>query len=161
MALALGSGYLVVDDLTYDPPASPPESSFLLGASPSTARFAPGTKSPQIKIPVTWTANRSPPASPVALELSAPPGVTGTFIPNPTGSGQSTLVLEAEKSVKPGKYTVTVDGYVEKGGASEKHSSVQIPIEITEPFTLDQLGKYPVSRCTPVEVPIGSPRTRG
>ena len=152
--LSPGSGYLVVDDLTYDPPSSPPESSFLLGASPATARLAPGTKSPQIKIPVTWTANPNPSASPVSMELSAPPGITGTFTPNPTGTGQSILVLEAEKSVEPKKYTVTVDGYVDKGGGSEKHSSVQIPIEITEPFTLDQLGKYPVSRCTPVDVPV-------
>ncbi len=95
------------------------------------------------------------------MELSAPAGVTGTFTPNPTNTGESTLVLEAEKSVEPGKYTVTVDGYVEKGGASEKHSSVQIAIEITEPFTLDQLGKYPVSRCTPVEVPIRIPKDPG
>ncbi len=159
--LSGGAGYLVVDDLTYDPPSSPPESSFLLGASPPVARFAPGTKSPQIKMPVTWTANPNPEASPVSLELSAPPGVTGTFTPNPTGSGEAKLVLEADKSVEPGKYTVTVDGYVDKGGPSEKHASVQIPIEITEPFTLDQLGKYPVSRCTPVEVPIRIPKDPG
>src|SRR4029077_19700620 len=101
------------------PPSSPPESSFLLGASPPVARFAPGTKSPQIKIPVTWTANPNPSASPVSMELSAPPGVTGTFTPNPTNTGQSILVLEGEKSVEPGKYTVTVDGYVDKGGGSE------------------------------------------
>ena len=79
--LAGGTGYLVVDDLTYDPPSSPPESSFLLGASPSTTRLAPGTKSPQIKIPVTWTANPNPSASPVSLELTAPSGITGTFTP--------------------------------------------------------------------------------
>jgi len=161
VALALGSPYLVVDDLTYDPPSSPPESSFLLGASPSVARFAPGAKSPQIKIPVTWTANPNPAASPVSLELTAPPGITGTFTPPVTTSGESKLVLEAEKSVKPGKFTVTVDGYVDKGESSEKHSSIQIPVEITEPFTLDQLAKYPVSRCTPVEVPIRIPKDPG
>ena len=83
---------------------------------------------------------------------TAPPGVTGTFAPNPTSTGQSILVLEAEKLAEPGKYTVTVDGYVDKGEPSEKHSSVQIPLEITEPFTVDPLGDYPVSRCTPVDV---------
>ena len=160
VALSIGaqSNYLVVDDLTYDPPASPPESSFLLGASPPIARLAPGTKSPQIKVPVTWTANPNPSASPVTLELNAPPGITGTFTPNPTGSGQSILVLEAEKSVEPTKpeekLSVTIDGYVDKGEPSEKHSSVQIPVEITEPFTLNGLGDHLVSRCTPDEVGI-------
>ena len=152
--LTPGSGYLVVDDLTYDPPSSPPESSFLLGASPTTARIAPGAKSPQIKIPVTWTANPNPSASPVSLELSAPLGVTGSFTPNPTNTGQSILVLEVEKLAEPGQYTVTVDGYVDKGEPSEKHSSVQIPLEITEPFSVNPLGDHLVSRCTPDEVGI-------
>ena len=92
------------------------------------------------------------------------PGLAGTHrrrrgSPGPSRrtrppAAQSTLVLEAGKSAEPGKYTVTVDGYVDKGEPSEKHSSVQIPVEITEPFILDPLGNYPVSRCTPVEVPI-------
>ena len=160
VALSLGgqSNYLVVDDLTYDPPASPPESSFLLGASPPVARLAPGTKSPQIKVPVTWTANPNPSASPVTFELEAPPGITGTFTPNPTGSGQTILVLEAEKSVEPTnpeeKLNVTVNGYVDKGEPSEKHSSVQIPVEITEPFSVSPLGDHLVSRCTPDEVGV-------
>jgi hypothetical protein len=152
--LSPGSGYLVVDDLTYDPPSSPPESSFLLGASPTTARVAPGAKSPQIKIPVTWTANPDPSATPVSLELSAPPGVTGTFVPNPTNTGQSILVLEVEKLAEPGQYTVTVDGYVDKGEPSEKHSSVQIPFEITEPFSVNPLGDHLVSRCTPDDIGV-------
>ena len=152
--LSPGSGYLVVDDLSYDPPSSPPESSFLLGASPTTVRIAPGAKSPQIKIPITWTANPDPSASPVSLELTAPPGVTGTFVPNPTNTGQSILVLEAEKLAEPGQYTVTVDGYVDKGEPSEKHSSVQIPLEITEPFSVNPLGDHLVSRCTPDDVGV-------
>jgi hypothetical protein len=152
--LSPGSGYLVVDDLTYDPPSSPPESSFLLGASPPTVRLAPGTESPQIKIPITWTANPNPSESPVSLELTAPAGVTGSFSPNPTSSGESILTLDAAKSATPGKYTVTVDGYVDKGESSEKHSSVQIPLEVTEPFIVDPLSTYTVGRCTPADVPI-------
>ena len=148
------SGSLVVDDLTYEPPSSPPESSFLLGASPASTRLAPGTKSPQIKIPITWTANPNPSESPVSLELTAPAGVTGTFSPPTTTTGQSILVLEAAKSATPGSYMVTVDGYVDKGGLSEKHSSVQIPVEVTEPFVVDPLADYTVGRCTPTEVPI-------
>ncbi len=80
--------------------------------------------------------------------------MTGTFTPNPTNTGQSILVLEAEKLTEPGQYTVTVDGYVDKGEPSEKHSSVQIPLEITEPFNVNPLGDHLVSRCTPDEVGI-------
>ena len=101
--LSPGSGYLVVDDLSYEPPSSPPESSFLLGASPSTARFAPGAKSPQIKIPVTWTANPNPSASPVSMELTRPRASPAASPPIPTGSGQSILVLEAKSRSNRGQ----------------------------------------------------------
>ncbi len=98
------------------------------------------TRTPR-KAPSRWSSPRRP-GSPAPSRRTRPAAV------------QSTLVLEAEKSATPGKYTVTVDGYVDKGEPSEKHSSVQIPLEITEPFILDPLGDYPVARCTPDDVPI-------
>ncbi len=66
----------------------------------------PGTKSPQIKIPVTWTANPNPSATPVSLELTAPPGITGTFTPTrPTAANRSSSSKPKNRS-EPGKYTV-------------------------------------------------------
>jgi len=153
VGLPAANTLLLVDDLTYNEPSSPPESSFLLGAKPPSAAVAEGGEV-GVKIPITWTNNPEPSKSPVELEASTPSGVSASFAPNPTGSGSSTMTLHATKSAPVGRQTVTVTGYVDRGEPSEKKSSVEVPLEVLAPFEISPLGKWAVAPCTPQQIPL-------
>ena len=156
VTLAYGNTILRVDDLTYDPPSSPPESTFLIGASPPATAVTPGQQV-SVKIPITWSNNPKPEESPVSLEVSAPAGVTGEFLPNPTTTGTATLTLKAAKSAFPGQYTVFVDGYVDKGGASEKHAQAEIGLEVITPFFVAYPGATTIAPCTSQQLTVQVP----
>jgi hypothetical protein len=47
------------------------------------------------------------------METSLPAGITGSFSPNPTSSGSSTLTLHAAKNAAVGPGTLTIHGYVD------------------------------------------------
>lgn len=143
-----GSHKLLIDDLVYEPPSSPPDSSFLIGASPNWARIAPGG-SVQINIPISWVNNPNPAASPVSFELTSPAGINGSFSPNPSNTGTSKLTLSVEKWANAGDYSLTVDAYVDKGLPSEKHAATTIPFTIELPFTIDPPGAVKLAPCTP------------
>lgn len=144
---------LIVDDLIYEPPSSPPESSFVLGAKPNWTRTSPGG-TVGIDIPVTWVNNPNPSAASVALELSAPSGVDGTFSPNPTATGTSRLTITVDKSTPAGSHTLRVDGYVDKGLPSQKHAVTTIALEVEEPIVVQPPGTVEVAPCTPLQIPI-------
>jgi hypothetical protein len=153
VGLTVGNSYLSLDDLTYDPPSSPPESSFLLGSNPSVANVVPGGES-ELSIPISWTNNPNPSASPVLLELSAPSGITGSFSPNPTSSGSSTLKLKVAKSAATGTGTLEVTGYVDKGLVSEKTSSISIPLYVSPAFEIVNPGAVTLAPCTRRDVTL-------
>jgi len=153
VGLTVGNSYLSLDDLTYDPPSSPPESSFLLGANPPAANLVAGGET-QVKVPVSWTNNPNPSASPVLMETSLPAGITGSFSPNPTSSGSSTLTLHAAKNAAVGPGTLTIHGYVDKGLASEKTASVTIPLGVSAPFEIVKPRAVTVAPCTPRKVEL-------
>jgi len=127
--LAAGASYLLVDDLTYNPPSSPPASSFIIGANPSTVQTALGQQI-QIKTPITWSNNPDPSQSPVPLELAPPAGITGSFSPQTTTTGTSTLTLNIDKSTDPVNTSIAITGYVDKGQPSEKHATKIVPEEV-------------------------------
>jgi hypothetical protein len=154
--LSFGNTTLRVDDLTYDPPSSPPESSFLLGSNHPSTAVTPGHQV-EVKIPITWSNNPNPSLSPVTLEASASGGVTASFSPNPTTTGTSTLTLAAAKSAPAGQQTITVDGYVDKGLGTEKHASTQIQLETIVPFFVSEPGATSVAPCTPKQVTFQVP----
>ena len=153
VGLTVGNSYLSLDDLTYDPPSSPPESSFLLGANPPAANLVAGGET-QVKVPVSWTNNPNPSASPVLMETSLPGGITGSFSPNPTTSGSSTLTLHAAKNAAVGAGTLTIHGYVDKGLASEKTASLTIPLGVSAPFEIVKPPAVTVAPCTPRKVEL-------
>jgi hypothetical protein len=154
--LAFGNTLLRVDDLTYDPPSSPPESSFLLGSNHPSTAVTPGQKV-EVKIPVTWSNNPTPALSPVELEASTPAGVSASFEPNPTTTLTSTLTLTAAKSAPAGVNTVTVDGYVDKGLGTEKHASTQIQLKTETPFFVSNPGALSFAPCTPRQIAVQVP----
>lgn len=143
-----GGTNLLVDDLTYYPPSSPPESSFLLGANPSAVATAQGN-TVEVKIPVTWTDNPNPSSSPVQFEATTPAGVEATFSPNPSTTGTSTMTLEIAQNAEPGTTAVTVTGYVEKGKAGEKSASVEIPVGISSALEVSAAEPITLAPCTP------------
>jgi hypothetical protein len=153
VGLTAQTGYLWLDDLTYDPPSSPPESSFLLGANPSVANLVPGGQT-ELKVPISWTNNPDPSSSPVLLEASLPSGITGSFSPNPTSTGTSTLTLHAAKSAVTGPDSMTIQGYVDKGLASEKSSSLTLPVDVSPAFEFVKPGTVTVAPCTPRQVQL-------
>ncbi|MGA8745222.1 MAG: hypothetical protein WB507_05110 [Solirubrobacterales bacterium] len=148
-----GNTDLLVDDLTYYPPASPPESSFRLGANPPAVATTAGNEV-AVKIPVTWTNNPEPSKSPVQFEVSAPPGVEGSFSENPSSSGHSVLNLKIAKNATPGQTEVTVTGYVEKGKAGEKTASIEIPLGISSALEVSGVQTVTVAPCTPRQVEL-------
>jgi hypothetical protein len=143
-----GGTNLLLDDLTYYPPASPPESSFRLGANPSAVATTQGN-TVEVKVPVVWSNNPDPSASPVQFEAQTPEGVEATFSPNPSSTSTTTMTLTIAKDAQPGQTAVTVMGYVEKGKASEKRASVEIPLGISS--ALEPSGAEPLTLapCTP------------
>lgn len=145
---AVGSQLLVLDDLTYDPPVAPPASSFSLGASPPSQRIARGA-TVTAAIPVTWFDNPTPASSPIAFEISAPPGITASITPNPSTSGQAILTMTAAAGASPGPATVKVDGHVGKGTPGEKRASASVDLLVEDPFTVQLLPGTPVPPCTP------------
>ena len=153
VGLTVGTNNLSLDDLTYDPPSSPPESSFLLGANPPAANLVAGGET-QVKIPVSWTNNPDPSASPVLMETALPAGITGSFSPNPTTSGTSTLTLHAAKNTPVGPGSLTIHGYVDKGTASEKSASETIPLGVSAPFEIVNPPAVTVAPCTPHQIEL-------
>jgi hypothetical protein len=153
VGLTAGNSNLSLDDLTYDPPSSPPESSFLLGANPPAANLVAGGET-QVKIPVSWTNNPNPSASPVLMETSLPTGITGSFSPNPTTTGSSMLTVHAAKNAPVGAGTLTIHGYVDKGLASEKTASETIPLGVSAPFEIVNPPAVTVAPCSPRQVEI-------
>lgn len=147
---AVGQTHLVLDDLTYDPPSSPPDSSFRLGASPASTIISAG-RSASVNVPVTWTANPNPAASPVSFELSAPSGIEGSFTPNPSNTGSTVVKLDVAKNAPDGTQLVTVTGYVDKGLPSQKSASVVIPVTVTIPFLVTPPGDLLVTPCSASE----------
>jgi hypothetical protein len=144
----LSSTPLYLDDLTYDPPASPPNSSFVLGASPAATSTVDGGQV-QINIPVTWVNNPNPSANPVTLAATTPTGVTASFSPNPTNTGTSLLTLDVSKTAPVGQTSVTVTGTV---GA--KTAQVIIPFGISAPFEVGNPGAVTLAPCTPKQVQL-------
>ena len=138
-----GNSYLYLDDLTYDPPSSPPAASFSIGADPAGAATADGA-SVNVTIPVNWFNNPNPSAYPVTLAATTPTGVTASFSPNPTSSGSATLTLAVADSAPTGEWSVTVTGT--QGALS---SSVTIPFGISSPFTVVNPGQLTLAPCTP------------
>jgi len=148
-----GNTDVLVDDLTYYPPASPPESSFRLGAKPPAVATTAGNQV-AVKIPVTWTNNPEPSKSPVQFEVSTPSGVEGSFSENPSSSGSSMLNLKIAKNATPGQTEVTVTGYVEKGKAGEKTASIEIPLGISSALEVSGVETLTVAPCTPRQVQL-------
>ena len=146
--LAQSGSYLLLDDLAYNPPSSPPASSFVLGASPASARIALGQQV-DLNIPITWFNHPDPSQSPVSLEVYPPAGITGSFNPNPTTSGTSKLTINVAKWAATGNTIVAVTGYVDKGQPSEKHATVNIPVEVVPAFIVTNVGDYTAAPCTP------------
>ena len=143
-----GNTDVLLDDLTYYPPASPPESSFRLGASPAAVATSEGNEV-TVKIPVTWTNNPNPSGSPVELEAITPKGVKASFSENPTSSGSSTMTLKIAKGSGAFSGAVTVNGYVGKGTVSEKTSSVAVPLSISPAVELTGVEPLTLAPCTP------------
>lgn len=144
---------LLVDDLVYDKPSSPPESKFVLGATPSSTSTVAGDHV-AIKIPVTWFANPEPSSSPVSFEVSTPAGVEGSFSESTTTAGTTTLTLNVAKNAELGPKKIVVTGYVEKGKVGEKHSSVEITLGVSYPFEVSEPGRLTVAPCTPQQIPL-------
>ncbi|HET9102572.1 MAG TPA: hypothetical protein VFN55_04410 [Solirubrobacteraceae bacterium] len=147
---------LLVDDLTYEPPSSPPASSFRLGASPTAIAAYVGGQA-TVNLPITWTNNPNPSASPVSLEVSGlPQGVTASLSPNPSTAGSSALTLSvATNAPVPDKPTdITVTGYVDKGLPSQKEASVQISFSEYPAFTIAQPPAVTLAPCTPGQVKL-------
>jgi hypothetical protein len=144
---------LLVDDLTYDKPSSPPESEFVLGATPASTSTVAGDHV-AIKIPVTWFANPEPSKSPVTFEVATPAGVEGSFSATTTTTGSTTLTLNVAKNAELGPKKIVVTGYVEKGKAGEKHSSVEITLGVSAPFEVSSPGPVTVAPCTPRQVQL-------
>ncbi|HUE28924.1 MAG TPA: hypothetical protein VMP89_19270, partial [Solirubrobacteraceae bacterium] len=146
--------FLLVDDLTYDAPSSPPASSFRLGSSPTAAAAAVGGQA-HITIPITWTNNPNPTASPVSLEVSGlPPDVTPSFSPNPTTTGSSVLTLSVATNAPLFSTYLTVTGYVDKGLPSQKKASVQIAFTEYPAFTVATPPSVTLAPCTPRQVKV-------
>ena len=148
---SIGQSLLLLDDLTYDPPAAPPESSFLLAATPSSLRLAEGAEA-DVTIPVTWVNNPDPSTSPVSFEVAAPPGVTASVSPNPSTAGTATLHLKADKNAPTGDVTVTVDGFVDQGTPAEKHASTALALTVAAPYGLNALAPVSLTACSPTQV---------
>jgi hypothetical protein len=148
VTLGAGGQYLLLDDLTYNPPSSPPASSFIIGATPPKERLAVGA-SVGVKLSITWTNNPDPSSTPVSLELAPPSGITGSFTPTTTSSGTSTLNLSVEKWSPTGSTSVAATGYVDKGQPFEKHSSVVIPVDVVPAFAVSPVGDKSIAACTP------------
>jgi hypothetical protein len=142
------SSPLYLDDLTYDPPASPPNSSFVLGASPAATSTIEGGQA-KISIPVTWVNNPNPSANPVSMAATAPTGVTASFSPNPTNTGTTTLTLDVAKNAPVGQTSVTVTGTV-----GSKTAQVVIPFGISAPFEIVNPGAVTLAPCTPKQVQL-------
>ncbi len=135
---SIGQSVLLLDDLTYDPPAAPPESSFVIATTPTSLRLAAGT-STDVTVPITWVNNPNPAGSPVALELTAPPGVTATVTsPNPTTSSSATVHLVAAKDAPLGDASLKIDGFVDKGTLAQKSATTTLPVRIAAPFGVNQ-----------------------
>lgn len=149
-----GTQNLLVDDLTYNPPSSPPASSFRLGASPTAIGAYLGGQA-KVKLPITWTNNPSPSSSPVSLEVSGlPPGVTASFSPNPSTTGTATLTLSVATNAPLFDTYITVTGYVDKGLPSQKEASVQISFTEYPAFTVANPGAVTLAPCTPRQVKL-------
>jgi hypothetical protein len=146
-----GNTDVLLDDLTYYPPASPPESSFRLGANPSAVATTAGNQV-SVNIPVVWTNNPEPSNNPIQLEASAVPGVEASFSPNPTSTGTSTLTLKIAKNAVPGPHVVTVAGHVV--GEPERKASVEIRLEVSSAIELSGVGAVKVVPCTPRQVTL-------
>ncbi|HLJ04482.1 MAG TPA: hypothetical protein VKT31_13635 [Solirubrobacteraceae bacterium] len=144
----LSSAPLYVDDLTYDPPATPPGSSFVLGATPAGTSTTDGAQA-QIAIPITWSNNPDPSADPVTLSANTPTGVTASFSPNPTNTGTSTLTLTVAKTAPLGNYNVLVTGT--SGSETEQ---VGIPFGISAAFQPVSPGAITVLPCTTRQVTL-------
>lgn len=148
-----GNTDLLVDDLTYYPPSSPPSSSFRLGANPAAIATTAGNQV-SVKIPVTWTNNPEPASSPVEFEASTPTGVEASFSPNPSSSGTTTMTLKIAKKAAPQQTSVTVTGYVEKGKVGEKTASVEIPVGISSALELSGVENLTLAPCSPRQVQL-------
>jgi hypothetical protein len=147
-AVDLNSSALYLDDLTYDPPASPPNSSFVLGANPAGSSTIQGGHA-TVTIPITWTNNPNPSADPVTLTASTPSGVTASFSPNPTSAGSSTLTLTVAKTAPVGPTSVTVTGTV-----GSKTAQAVIPFGISAAFEVASPGAITLAPCTPKQVTL-------
>ena len=146
---SIGQSLLLLDDLTYDPPAAPPDSSFVIATTPTSLRLAAGTAT-DVTVPITWVNNPNPSGSPVALELTAPPGVTATVTsPNPTTSGSATVHLVAAKNAPLGDASLKIDGFVDKGTLAEKSATTTLPVRIAAPFGVNQPPDLTVASCSP------------
>jgi len=82
-------------------------------------------------------------SSAVTLAVSGlPSGVTGSFSPNPTQNGSSTLTLQASSSASPGQYNFTVTG----SSGSQKVSTV-FSLTVNPPtFTLSVQGPQAIGQ---------------
>ncbi len=150
----VGTQNLQVDDLTYDPPSSPPASSFRLGASPTQLGVYVGGQT-KATIPITWTNNPNPSSSPVSLEVSdLPPDVTASFSPNPSTTGTATLTLSVATNAPLFDTNITVTGYVDKGLASQKEASTTIGLTEYPAFTVVKPPAVTLAPCTPRQVTL-------
>ncbi len=143
VAEGAGNTFLYLDDLTYDPPASPPAASFALGASPAAVATTEGG-SVTVELPINWANNPDPSAYPVTLAASVPPGVTAAFSQNPSSTGSSTLTLTVADSAPIGPTSVTVTGTQGSLG-----SQVTIPLGISAPFEVVNPPSVTLAPCTP------------
>ena len=144
----LNSAPLYLDDLTYDPPATPPGSSFVIGATPGASGTIDGGQA-QVTIPITWFNNPTPSAYPVTLSASTPAGVSASFSPTTTTTGTSTLTLTVSTMAPQGQWNITVTGT--SGSETEQ---VVIPFGVSAAFEPVSPGKITVLPCTTKQVPL-------
>ncbi len=144
----LNSAPLYLDDLTYDPPAAPPNASFRVGANPAATSTTDGAEA-KVTIPVIWTNNPNPSADPVTLSATTPTGVTASFSSDPVTTGSSTLTLDVAKNAPLGQTSVTVTGTF--GSETEE---VVIPFGISAAFEPVDPGAISVLPCSTKQVAL-------
>lgn len=130
-----------------------------------STRIAAGTQS---EFPIRIGLNRSFRfTAPITMSIeNAPPGITGTFSPNPAVDDATELTLRVAATVAPGNYEVRVLGVPSPAsGASEKQSRIQvevtpyIPYRISVPTTTLTAGAettlpLTIARASGVTAPI-------
>lgn len=142
---------LGIDDLSFDIPATPHQPDFTISSPSGTTVPQGGTST----VPITINRlNQS--AGDVSLDIAGlPPGVTATFVPNPTSGTASTLTLTAATDAPRSPATATITGSPAALSVGPTTRSTPLAIVVDENFNV-ALGGTPdadLSMCT-ASVPI-------